>query len=194
MELLGQFYAKGLGVELDENKALHFYKKAAYRDSRGIEDMALSYYFDKEHDYKDKAFKYFTEAAKFGETDSMYYLGEMYNKGEYVAKDDAKAFKWYMKAAEQNDFFSINAVTSAYICGHGVEKNFAEAFKWFQKPASRSGEPAEIFYDFADYCLRNLTIDRKIEADDLEEVIKIYRKAAKEGSEQAKIILDTMNL
>ena len=135
-----------------------------------------------------KALEYYLKLSALGDARAMYYAGFIYDR----MKDFESAFEWYLKAAEQRDIFSINAVTAAYVRDRGVEKNFAEAFKWFQKPASRSGEPADIFYEFADYCLRNLVVDGNIEADDLEEVIKIYRQAARKGSEQAKIILDNL--
>ena len=129
-----------------------------------------------------KALEYYLKLSALGDARAMYYAGFIYDR----MKDFESAFEWYLKAAEQRDIFSINAVTAAYVRDRGVEKNFAEAFKWFQKPSSHNGEPADIFYEF------DLTIDGKIEADDLEEVIKIYRQAARKGSEQAKIILDNL--
>ena len=45
--------------------------------------------------------KWYRKAAEQGLAEAQYNLGQVYTKGDGVAKDMIEAVKWYRKAAEQ---------------------------------------------------------------------------------------------
>ncbi|MGB5472100.1 MAG: tetratricopeptide repeat protein [Gammaproteobacteria bacterium] len=99
---LGHMYTKGVGVEIDYQKAVAAYEKAAdqgydkaayklgliYSEGSGIPaDMKT-------------AFKWFRIAATGGYPAAQYNLGKMYAAGQGTGKDNALALEWLSKAVE----------------------------------------------------------------------------------------------
>ena len=85
--------------------------------------------------------------AEQGHAGAQYFLGNMYDFGQGVARDDAEAVKWYRKAAEQGQAttrlgrraiataqFSLGAM---YADGAGVPQDYVRAYMWFNLAASR---------------------------------------------------------
>lgn len=78
-------------------------------------------------------------AAEHGESMAQYFLGQMYRKGEGVAKDPAQAADWYRKAAEHNNRLAQYNLGWMYDTGDGFKRNLDEAVSWYTK-AARSGD------------------------------------------------------
>lgn len=91
-----------------------------------------------------KAAEWYCKAAEAGDSFAMMTLGEMYEEGQGVEKDDAQALTWYRKAANDGKFIAMVAIGRMYLNGKGVQKDDAEALVWFRKSAVR-GDPQLMF-------------------------------------------------
>ncbi len=85
----------------DYDGAMRWYELASNNGSSGgMRNIGMIYYYGKGRpaDYK-KAYEWFMKAINYAaNTHAMYLVGEMYEKGIYVAKDLNTAISWYRKA------------------------------------------------------------------------------------------------
>jgi TPR repeat protein len=117
--------------------------------------------------------------AEEGETDAQFRLGDAYNTGEGVSKDDVEAVRWYRKAAEQGHAKSQNELGFCYRDGVGVSKDLSEAFQWFRKAAEQGLAEAQNELGF---CYHE---GEGVPQDDVE-AVKWFRKAAEQGHAMAQ--------
>jgi TPR repeat protein len=124
-------------------------------------------------------------AAKKNNQYAMYYLGEIYDKGNGVEQNYIEAVKWYRKAAEQGNANAQNNLGYMYDKGNGVEQNYIEAVKWYRKAAEKGNSSAQnnlgYMYDEG----------KGIKENDIE-AVKWYRKAAEQGNANAQNNLGSM--
>ena len=64
-----------------------------------------------------------------------YHLGQVYEFGFTVARDDRAALDWYRKAAEDGSAAAARAIGEFYLKGRGVAADAAEAARWFRRAA-----------------------------------------------------------
>jgi len=79
----------------------------------------------------------FERGAEFGDTDSMFGLGLLYNIGQGVAQDSAKAREWFEKAAAKDSARAMITLGLLYYDGQGMAQDYAKAREWFEKAAAR---------------------------------------------------------
>jgi TPR repeat protein len=77
------------------------------------------------------AVKWYTLAAKQGDADAQYHLGQMYRKGEGVQQDYETAVNWYTLAAEQGNVDALFNLGAMYDFGTGVLKDYVYAHMWY---------------------------------------------------------------
>uniref|UniRef100_UPI0026221BAF tetratricopeptide repeat protein n=1 Tax=uncultured Desulfovibrio sp. TaxID=167968 RepID=UPI0026221BAF len=125
MNNLGVLYDKGLGVEPDVGRALHWYAKSAeaghpsgmcnfgrmLEQGRGIPQDV------------EEAARWFDLAARKGQPEAQYNLGMLYEQGHGVGKDDAAAAAWYSRAAAANQPNALARLGHFYREGRVVKKN-----------------------------------------------------------------------
>lgn len=70
--------------------------------------------------------------AEQGISEAQYNLGQMYRRGEGVAKNDKQAVYWYQKAAEQGMAAAQNKLGAMYFKGEGVQRDLSKAKQYFQ--------------------------------------------------------------
>ena len=87
---------------------------------------------------------WFRKVADKGIASVQYSLGDMYQFGEGVPKDDVEAVKWYRKAADQGYAGAQASLGFMYALGEGVPKDDVEAYVWFNL-AGRTIEDAREF-------------------------------------------------
>jgi uncharacterized protein len=87
----------------------------------------LNFFLNK--DYAN-AEKFFRKAAQQGDPEAQFCLGDMYNNGYGVAKDERKAVALFRKSAEQRFAPSQINLGIMYSQGTGVEQDLIEAFMW----------------------------------------------------------------
>lgn len=144
MNDLGAHYYDGhRGFEQSFDKAMKYYKMAAYNGSQvAQENLGYCYYYgrDGEPDYM-KAFHYFAMGAFSGYLNSLYKIGDMYYNGYYVEKNLREAFVIYMRCldmmTEEAERYVAGPVYlrlgKMFLNGYGVEKNLRSALTCFQK-------------------------------------------------------------
>ncbi|MGL4876036.1 MAG: tetratricopeptide repeat protein [Clostridium sp.] len=81
--LLGDIYFNGELIEIDEDKYMKYYVLAA---ENGINESV------------NKLLKIYKQLSSKGDKESTFLLGEIYNFGEWVERDEQEAFYWFDKA------------------------------------------------------------------------------------------------
>ena len=90
-----------------------------------------------------EAVRCFRQAVELGGAAAHYHLGELFEAGIGVSKDDKEAFRLLIRAAELGYVDAQVDVANTYKHGRGVPKNRNEAFKWFQKAAAQGDVEAQ---------------------------------------------------
>ena len=106
--------------------------------------------------------KLWRPAAEGGNASAQASLGEMYETGRGVAKDEAEAVKWYRKAAEQGFATAQTDLGVMYRDGRGVAKDDAEAERWFRKAADQGETKAQTVLSSIENGRRELDLSRTI--------------------------------
>jgi len=81
--------------------------------------------------------KWFRKAAEQGHATAQFALGDMYDKGSGVPKNQSEAVKWFRKAAEQGHAIAQSQLGQMYKYGNGVPKDDIEAYAWYNLAAVR---------------------------------------------------------
>lgn len=87
--------------------------------------------------------KRFRKAAEQGAADAQYILGQAYNLGQVVSRDDKEAAKWFRNAAIQGHADAQSALGYAFYNGHGVPQDLKESVTWFRKAAEQGNAVAQ---------------------------------------------------
>ena len=91
-------------------------------------------------EFEARIFKMASEGAELGDATAQCYLGNCYQSGRGVLKNDVEAVKWYRKAAEQGDVSAQLCLGICYQSGTVVVKNEVEAYKWYLLAAAQGDE------------------------------------------------------
>ena len=138
--MLGMMYFKGDGADQDLNKALGLWHKAADEEHPAAMGLLGRAYMEGKMGFeKDAAsgLALLEKAANGGNTPSSVYLGNIYAKGQGVARDMERAMKWYEQAASAGDAHSQYIVGLAYLEGSGVSADEGKAFNWLRLAAGQ---------------------------------------------------------
>ena len=86
-----------------------------------------------------EAMHWYKMAAKRGNMDAQFYLGDMYSGGpnysEHIPIDETEARRWYKMAAEQGHVLAQYVVGAYYFDGTGGIQDYNEAAHWYRKAA-----------------------------------------------------------
>ena len=104
-----------------------------------------------------KAVHWYRKAAKQGNQEAQYRLGNAYLLELGVSKDGAEAAIWYRKAAEQGHANAQLSLGDLYYEGTGVQKDLQQAEYWYR-------EAAEQGYSSAKYKLSKIIKEQDPEA------------------------------
>lgn len=80
--------------------------------------------------------------AESGNIKAQYDIGNMYLKGQGIAKDAGEAFKWFEKAAAKQYARAEYKLGYLYHRGDGVTKSNKQAARWISKAAKKNYKPA----------------------------------------------------
>ncbi|WP_286236995.1 tetratricopeptide repeat protein [Neptuniibacter halophilus] len=141
LNLVGQMYENGWGVDKDEEKAVRFYNRGASMGHLGsVNSLRV---------YKDKGYRVELEtvrpAAESGDAQAQNRLGEMAEFGYGMQRDPNQAFQWYQKAAEQGYVAAEHNIGRCYNFGTGVAQDFSAAEEWYRKAAKKGHTDAMFF-------------------------------------------------
>lgn len=123
LNLLGQMYENGWGVEADPEMALRYYEQGA---RQGDLDSVNSLRALKNKAYKAE-FDSLLPKAESGDAVAQNRVGEMYEFGQGVERNGDTAFQWYSRAAEQGNVTAWHNLGRAYNFGTGVAQDYAKA-------------------------------------------------------------------
>lgn len=159
---LGTIYGLGQCVARDFVLAAKWHRKAADQGVQSWDTFHWAYhnYLDEEYgsthsemvEAWGEAVERWHDAAEQGDADAQYWLGEIYERGMGVKKDEAEASKWYRKAFErrreaveheQSDADARYWLGRLYYEGKGVEEDDAKAAEWFLKAADQGHADAQ---------------------------------------------------
>jgi TPR repeat protein len=139
----------------------------------------------KDAETKKKVFALFQAGADFGDANSMYKLGSLYENGQGVAQDYARAREWFEKAAARDNADALFRLGLLYENGQGVAQDYARAREWYEKAAARDNADAL-------FRLGLLYENGQGVAQDYAKAREWYEKAAAEGNADAKARLEKL--
>ena len=129
------------------------------------------------------SFAQVSAAAKKGNAEAQYWLGEAYFDGESQfeqpsAVDYVQARAWYDKAVAQKDACAQHAIGWMYDSGTGAEEDKAQAFAWYEKAAKQGLSKSQ-------FNLGVLYRDGLGVAQNMKAAKSWFEKAAAQGDEEA---------
>lgn len=97
-----------------------------------------------------RAAQYYREAAQQGEPSARNNLGELYEKGRSVAKNENAAFEYYLAAAQSGFPPAQFNAGRLYAAGRGTAQNLGEARRWLGEAKKAGITPAREILDMLD--------------------------------------------
>ena len=156
---LANLYHLGTGVPHDEERSRELLKKAAemgdkaapkfiekreqdLKDTRpGMTIKAEAYRLYKQKRFEEAA-KLYRQCADMGNDDCQLAIGQLYEFGDGVPKDERQAAAWYRKSADQGNPIGQKTLGLLYELGKGVPENWAEAVRLYSKGADKFQDSA----------------------------------------------------
>jgi len=121
-------------------------------------------------------------SAQKGDARSRVLIGEAYEFGADVPRDQKIAAGWYQQAADQDDPEAQFYLGVMYERGAGINQNTAESLKWLFRSAESGYEKSQIM-------LASLYLKDRGLAQEFSKKIKKYRQSAQKGNPIAQYIL-----
>lgn len=184
---LGSMFKKGLGTDIDMDKAIDYFKRSAEMNNTNAKrTLALEYISGKHLELDiEKGLEMLTECADSGDTLSCYKLGKIYFKGEIVYKDLNMAEKYLLKAAENKNEYALYSLGKLYL---EKEKYSLEKAVWCFEKALKYEE----IKPYAEYSLAKIMLDNN-PYHDSEKAVSLLESAAMEN-EWASFLLGRLYL
>jgi TPR repeat protein len=147
MTLIAEIYANGLGVSLDEAKAVRWYKLAAARGDRDALFALGIFHMTRRGGLHDRAeaAKLFDAAAKLGSAPAAYDLGLLYLEGHQFQQDFCHAADLFKIAAREGNAEAQYALATLYKDGK-CERNLDEAARLLGAAALAENIDAQVEY------------------------------------------------
>ena len=108
-------------------------------------ELGENYYYGRNGSKKDfnKAFDYYSIAAKSEHSDAQNMLGICYENGNGHSKNEKEALAWYKKAANNGNRWAMGNAGLCYEYGKGTSVNYKEAKRWYEKAVSNGYSDAQ---------------------------------------------------
>ncbi len=187
MALMGVLYSRGFGVEVDAERAVEWFRKAAEQGHANAQYNLGVMYEEGLGVVEDdaQAAGWYRRAAANGDAHAQYALAGLYAEGRGLEKDEAQAAVWHRKVAEHGDMRAQYLLGQIYLWGLGVDEDRAEAARWFRRSAEQGHLPAQL--DLGVMYARGIGV-----AQDYEQAATWFRQAAEQGDASAQIYLGAM--
>lgn len=122
------------------------------------------------------------EGALMGNAEAQNDYGLMWSMGTEVEKDDVEAVKWFRLSAEQGYAPGQLNLALAFAEGRGIPQNTQEAKRWAKAAAEQGLAKAET------------VMGALVMADDMDEAVSWFRRAAAQGEETAIKTLERLGV
>lgn len=139
---LGRAYKQGIGVEVDIEKAVYYYKKIKTKTNKRYPNEKKG-----SDANSGKVQKMNLKLDKKSAPYLLMKLGIMYERGKGTKVDKKKAFYYYKLAADKcNNANAMGSVAYFYEKGIGVDKDLQKAFEYYENAVENGNERAEKSY------------------------------------------------
>ncbi len=128
---LARAYEHGDGVAKDRDQAKLWARKAAAQGLPQAQFLLGVLVLETEKNAAESV-KWFRAAAAHGFAPAQWALGESYELGEGVRRNERSAAKWYEAAAQQGLGAAAGRLAALYESGRGVEPDLEEAYFWYK--------------------------------------------------------------
>ncbi|GBB84536.1 hypothetical protein RclHR1_01110021 [Rhizophagus clarus] len=206
---LGESYELGIGVEKDEIKAFEYYNKSAENNFNVKFYLGYCYVNGIGTEInKIKGFELYNEAAckgnifynkddlnkvcywyhKSSENDNkvaLFKLGEFYELGHGVCKNETRAFEFYNKSADLGFIDAQYRLGHIYEHGTEIDNNKEKAFELYKVAAEGGNINAQ-------KCFASLYEKGEGTQKDIDSAIYWYKKVMSNGHQEVKEILDRL--
>lgn len=112
--------------------------------------------------------------AETGHSQSQFFLGRCYARGEGVKQDWSEAKKWYELSANNGDYKAQNNLAVIYLDGNGVDVDYKQARHWFEKALEKNKTYPNIGIGMI--CIK--------ESGDYKTAVKYFKEAEKAGGQE----------
>jgi TPR repeat protein len=112
--------------------------------------------------------------AKAGNRDAEFQVGDAYDIGKKVVRDEAQAAEWYQKAADQGDARAQHNLGVLYEFGDGVPKDAVRAAALYRKSAEQG-------FAASQFSLGLCYVHGNGVPQDYAQALSWYQKAAEQG-------------
>ena len=142
---LGVMYYNGNYVEQDTTIALEYFKKVPL-DEKPIVARYIGEIYLNNPDFKNyqSAIQHYKYAAKEGDLESFYALGEIYRKGIGVSQSITEAISYYQYAASKGYPPAQYMLGIIYANGEGVARDVAKGYAWLSLASEQHFENAKM--------------------------------------------------
>ena len=137
---LGTAYFKGDGVEKDNEKAIEFLGRVSMDEYPFAGSYLGDAYLESDSpDKVEKAELVYKKSARFGDNESFYKLGKLYEENGNLEK----AIRYYEYAASNGNLEAQYKVGTMYVEGKGVDKDLSQGHAWLEIAAIQHHETAK---------------------------------------------------
>lgn len=183
---LFETYLEGRQIATNYDKAYTYLQQAAARHYVPAERQLGLFYRSGVlvPQNMEKAFYWLSRAAR-NDSQSQYFLGNMYLTGEGVPKNYYKALKLYEKAAGCGYAEAQDTLAAIYYWGYIVEQDLAKALYWHEQAAAQGLASSQ-------YCLACMYFKGIGIVLNHEKAFELCRLAAIQGYKDAEYMLGQM--
>lgn len=130
--------------EIPMGEIILYVSKLDYAQQKPVQDFpSYSFIMPAGTSTYQEAYNLLSQQAKFGNPLSLFLLGQMYEQGLGVEKNNQTAFNYFLQSAEQNYLKAQYMVGIYYLQGKAVEKNPQLAINWLAKSALHGSAEAQ---------------------------------------------------
>ena len=173
---LGSMFKKGLGTDIDMDKAIDYFKRSAEMNNTNAKrTLALEYISGKHLELDiENGLEMLTECADSGDTLSCYKLGKIYFKGEIVYKDLNMAEKYFLKASQKENRYALYSLGTLYL--EKEKYSLHKAVEYFEKVLKY-----EEIKPYAEYSLAKIMLDNN-PYHDSEKAVSLLESSAEDNN------------
>lgn len=187
---LGWMLLNGVGTEKDEAAAKEYFEKAAaVGNPFACYQLAKLILSDETSSPQEveKALVFLKQAVASENPYAQYFLGKLYEKGQFVPQNTAEAVRLYKLSAAQDNDYAAYRLGKLYLGGEGILKDVDEAIRWLNVAAEKKNQ-------YAEYALGSLYHKGEVVPKDITKAIEFLSRAAAQQNQFAQYRLGKIYL